>query len=251
MAKDGDKNLPLAQVQLPATQQLMTIIGHCVEADKGTEMIECLAKLQWQHEDRQAIKSFTDAFAAFQDEVPIIEKNEHVKYLDVDYWHSSIADIRTAVTGPLSNNGLSYRFEYPPSTDLNVIIVTCILAHRDGYSTSTTMSGPPDTSGKKSPLKAMLSTTTTLRRYTLIACLGLAETDDDVKGELAELPPAKEDGQYLSDEFFEKSLPSWQKQIESGKKTVNEVYEYVNKKKNRKFTDKQCEILNSLKVQAR
>jgi len=138
MAKDGDKNLPLAQVQLPATQQLMAIIGKCVEHDSGTEMIECLANLQWRHEDRQAIKSFTDAFSAFQDEVPNIEKNEHVKYKDVDYHHSSIADIRTAVTGPLSNNGLSYRFEYPPSTDLNVIIVTCILSHRDGHSTNTT-----------------------------------------------------------------------------------------------------------------
>ncbi len=65
------------------------------------------------------------------------------------------------------------------------IQVKCTITHVLGHSESTTLGGPPDTSGSKNQLQAIKSCWSYLRRTTLFSLLGLVdkdEVDDDGDG---------------------------------------------------------------------
>jgi hypothetical protein len=53
------------------------------------------------------------------------------------------------------------------------------VTHRDGHSEETSLASPVDTSGSKNAVQQIGSTVEYLRRYTLLAALGLATSKDD------------------------------------------------------------------------
>ena len=93
----------------------------------------------------------------------------------VKYSYMSLAALVDAVSGVLADHGFSH--SYIPSNTDREVVVTCRLTHRDGHSEECTMRAPPDTKGGKSPVQAISSTATTLKRQTMIALLGLATGD--------------------------------------------------------------------------
>lgn len=135
----------------------------------------------------EARREFEQAVANAKAEIPVIQKNRHVGFTSrkegaakTDYWHEDFAQVARTVDPILSKFGLSYRFE--ADQEGAQLSVTCILAHRAGHSTRTTLKAGNDVSGNKNPIQGVGSTATFLQRYTLKLALGLsASKDDDAK----------------------------------------------------------------------
>src|SRR5258708_431708 len=142
------------------------------DIDKVTKFVE------W-YEKREAKKLFEAAMKQFKANAPVILKNKRVHYPTkaggvVDYRHATLDHVCNEVTPALSAVGLTHSWKIAQDKDL--ITVTCIIAGF-GHSEETQMAGFPDTSGDKSPLKAVSSTVTHLHRYTLLPPCGLAATN--------------------------------------------------------------------------
>ena len=133
----------------------------------------------------EAIKSrqaFEAALADAKAEIPQIVKDRLVSYGEgnkkTSYKHEDLAGIAKQIDPILSKHGLSYRWR--TTSKLNEpVTVTCILAHRGGYSEENTLSAGRDDSGGKNAIQAIGSSLTYLQRYTLKGALGLAAAHDD------------------------------------------------------------------------
>lgn len=159
--------------ELPAATTPMAMIERAVASGASIETIEKLMALQERFEANQARKAFNEAISEAKARVrPVVRNREgHNSKRYADF-----AAIASAVDPILADLGLSYRFRTDQGGRINV---TCILSHRDGHQETTTLSGPPDTSGSKNAIQAIGSTLTYLQRYSLVQMLGLAASDDD------------------------------------------------------------------------
>lgn len=160
----------------------MAMISQAVANGASMEMIEKLMALQERIEAGQARKAFDAALAAAKAEIPVIRKNRHVGYATksgtTSYVHEDMGEIARTVDPVLARHGLSYRFQ--TVSEINQpIVVTCIVAHRDGHSERNTLTAGRDDSGQKNSIQQVGSTITYLQRYTLKAALGLAAAPDD------------------------------------------------------------------------
>jgi hypothetical protein len=210
------------------------LIALAVEKDLDIVKIEKLMDLEERWEKKQARKAFLDALSAFQAGLPEIGKRGLASYPHkqgegrTEFSFAKLEDIAAAIKPGLAIHGLSYRFEQTQETsesfDRQGITVTCIVSHRAGHSESTTMSGTPDTSGKKNPIQSVASTVSYLRRYTLTGALGITVggEDDDAQsaGDEADREPV---GEYYPQDRFEKFLPAWQEQILARGHTADQV----------------------------
>ena len=159
---------------LTPVELLRIAIEKNADIDKVTKFVE------W-YEKREAKKLFEAAMKQFKANAPVILKNKRVHYPTkaggvVDYRHATLDHVCNEVTPALSAVGLTHSWKIAQDKDL--ITVTCIIAGF-GHSEETQMAGFPDTSGDKSPLKAVSSTVTHLQRYTLLAGCGIAASNDD------------------------------------------------------------------------
>lgn len=164
----------------------MVLLNQAVAAG-NTELAGRLMDLYERWERNQAKQNFNIAFCAAKAEIPPIKKNRHVGFdsrkpggARTDYDYEDLAEIARTVDPILAKHGLAYRWQVSSKVG-QPIIVTCILAHRDGYSEENTMEGPRDDSGNKNALQQIGSAQTFLERYTLKASLGLATEDDDAR----------------------------------------------------------------------
>lgn len=148
----------------------------------SVEVLEKLMALHERWETNQARKAFDEAMAAAKAEIPVISKNREVDFTSskgrTHYRHEDLAEVVRTVTPILGRHGLSHRFR-ATSNPNEPIVVTCIIAHREGHSEEITLSAGRDDSGNKNSIQAVGSTLTYLQRMTLKAALGLAASDDD------------------------------------------------------------------------
>jgi hypothetical protein len=171
-------------IQPPARQQAATpmeMLQHALMNGASPEMMEKLLTLQERWEGNQARKAFDAAMAEAKSDLPVIVRNRAVDFTTqkgrTNYKFEDLAEIARAVDPVLTSHGLSYR--YRTKTENGQVSVTCIIAHRDGYSEETTLSAPHDLSGNKNAIQAVGSAITYLQRYTLKAALGLSVSHDD------------------------------------------------------------------------
>jgi len=168
----------------PVSLTPMTMIDRALASNATPETLERLLALQERWEANEARKAFDNAMAAAKAEIPVIVKNRQVSYDHKDgkdktsYRHEDLGAIASAVDPILAKYGLSYRY-HTVSEPNQPIIVTCIVAHRDGHSERNTLTAGRDESGKKNSIQAIGSTITYLQRYTLKSALGLAASYDD------------------------------------------------------------------------
>ncbi len=155
------------------------LLETAVSNGAGLDVIEKLMALQERHDAGQARKAFDAAMAEARADMPVIVKNQAADFGagKTAYKYEDLAAIAEAVGPVLARHGLSYRFRTGDTGQQ--ITVTCIVAHRDGYSEETSLSAPRDTSGSKNAIQAIGSAVTYLQRYTLKAALGLAASKDD------------------------------------------------------------------------
>lgn len=166
---------------VPASLTPMDMIDRAISSGASMEALEKLMALQERWEANQGRKAFDKAIAEAKAEIPPIFKNRQVDFTSAkgrtNYRHEDLAQIAATVDPILSAYGLSYRFR--TAQDGQIVTVTCILSHRDGYSEETTLSSAADQSGNKNHIQAVGSAATYLQRYTLKMALGLAASNDD------------------------------------------------------------------------
>lgn len=240
------------QVRIPATvtqeKQLMDLMKLAVRSEGGVEKLEKITAMHERYEKNAARKTFFDAMTQFQRSVSVIEKKGLASFDHKEgggttsYSYAKIEDIAAAIKKPLSDNGLSYRFEQSTEQSSSglFVTVTCILTHRDGHFEQAQMSGYQDASGKKNPIQQLASTVSYLRRYTLTGVAGLTVAEEDNDNSTGD-----NDEVYYPQEQFESNLPNWKNQIQSGKKTISQIIIFLDKKGARLSPD-QIKQINSI-----
>lgn len=151
-----------------------------IAIEKNADIEKVTKFVEW-YEKREAKKAFEAAMKQFKADPPVISKNKKVHYPTkaggvVDYRHATLDHVCEEVIPALSAVGITHGWKV--TQDKEFITVICVLTGF-GHSEETQMTGMPDTSGDKSPLKAMSSTVTHLQRYTLLSACGLAASNDD------------------------------------------------------------------------
>lgn len=169
------------EVYTPQPVTPMEMIQTALSNGSGVEVVEKLMALQERWEASRARRAFDAAIAEARAEIPPIVKDATVDFTTAkgrtNYKHETLSGIANAVDPILARHGLSYRFR--SRQEGQQLYVTCIIAHRDGYSEETTLCGPPDQSGNKNSYQAVGSAATYLQRYTLKLALGLSASNDD------------------------------------------------------------------------
>jgi hypothetical protein len=174
---------PLAPVVITPVELLQIAVEQGADIDKLSKLMD----LQERWEATQARKAFVVAKAAFQADAPALTKNKHVGFASsrggagTSYDHATLDNITATLAATLSINGLSYSWS-TEQDDKGAIKVTCILTHIQGHSERVALQAAADQSGNKNSIQAVGSTVTYLERYTLLAALGLATTDQDQDG---------------------------------------------------------------------
>lgn len=170
----------------------LTLIDKAIEKDIDVDKFAKLVDIVKMLENEKAKRDFYEALSNFQGEVPPIKKLSKVDmgYGKPKYNYAEFGEIVTTIQEPLKRHGLSYHFEIgnepvvvkgEKGEDIIVeyISVTCTVAHKGGYEKTTTMSVQKDVGAGKSNVQATGSTITYLKRYTLLALLGIGTADPD------------------------------------------------------------------------
>jgi hypothetical protein len=155
------------------SQSIMRLVEKAMDTPNfDVEKLNALLAVKERWEAGEAKKAYTQAMTEFKASAPVVTKDRDNKQYDSRY--TSIGNLVNTINPHLSRYGLSARWDIDQS---NGIRVTCVMTHRLGHSESTSMSGPPDNSGKKNPLQEIKSTITYLKAATFEAITGLASTD--------------------------------------------------------------------------
>ena len=156
------------------------------DPEVDVEKMERLIAMQRDVAAQQAKMAYTQAFAEMQGElpeIPKIGKSNTGRYAKFEH-------IQRAVRPILERHGFALSFRYPKGDGVGV---TAVLSHVEGHSEETTMFAPADTSGNKTGIHAMASTSSYLKRYTAAALLNIVAVDEDDDGASSEAPPPPED----------------------------------------------------------
>lgn len=183
--KTTDKNQPEILINYP--QRLIEL---AIEKGSDISQLEKLLDLQLKWEASRSRMLFYEAITKFQSELNVITKNKTVDFTTksgfrVKYNYSTLDSIIEQIKNPMSENGLSYRWEF---SDAETIAVRCVITHVSGHSEATTMKAASDNSGNKNDIQSKGSTLTYLQRYTLLGALGIGTAESDVDGHSQEQP---------------------------------------------------------------
>ena len=171
----------------------LTLIDKAIEKDIDVDKFAKLVDIVKMLENEKSKRDFYEALSNFQGEVAPIKKlsRADMGYGKPKYNYAEFGEIVTTIQEPLKKHGLSYFFEIGNEQPIVVkgekgediiveyISVTCTVAHKSGYEKNTTMSVQKDAGAGKSNVQAVGSTITYLKRYTLLALLGIGTADPD------------------------------------------------------------------------
>lgn len=215
----------------------MALISDAVSKSADVQSLERLMALKERWDAAQAKAAFNSAMSAFQAELPVIEKRGVVDFTSPKgrtyYEYARLEDIAHAIKPALKSSGLSYRFTQ--SQESSGVSVTCTVTHVAGHSESASISSSLDQSGGKDVIKAIASTISYLRRYTLTGLLGIVVggEDDDAGSRDAsnrQVSWVADHCDTYPDDQFNASFPQWSNAIKEGKKTPGQIIDYLSGK---------------------
>jgi len=160
------------------------MIPMAVEQGKDLDYIEKLMVLERRWKDDKAREAYFVALAEFKKQPLAVTKDKVNNQYNSRY--TSIGNLVNTVATAMAPFGLNARWDIDQSDGIKV---TCVLSHTLGHSESVSMSGPPDTSGKKNDLQQIKSTVTYLQSATFQSVTGVVSQDtidDDGNGAGAE-----------------------------------------------------------------
>jgi hypothetical protein len=139
---------PPADVFAPGDDPLMRLIERAVMTpDFDVLKLQSLFEIKERWEANQARKAFEVAITEAKAELPAITRNKAVSFgkdKGTAYRHETLDHIVETIQPVLEKHGLSFR--YRSDFQDGKVIVTCRIAHRDGYSEETSL---PSTPGRK------------------------------------------------------------------------------------------------------
>ena len=146
----------------------------------SVDQIERLLAVQERWSANEAKKAYDDAMAEFKKNPPNIKKRRQVDFENKSgsrtrYQYANHFDVTDPIIKALSQVGISHKWN--PDTSGGRVEIECVLTHKFGHSESTRMEGPPDHTGGKNPVQAIISTKTLLERHTLLAATGMSTED--------------------------------------------------------------------------
>lgn len=145
--------------------------------DVPIQKIEQMFALYQKVEADRARRAYDDAFAGMQTDIPVVERKGKAHNGMYGRWE----DIVERVAPVLSKHGFAISFRV--NTLDKALQVTCILSHRDGHREDTSYTLPLDTSGNKTPIQSVGSTTSYAKRYLACAMLNIATRGEDNNGD--------------------------------------------------------------------
>ena len=206
----GDNQPPAIQDE-PNLMQM--IYQAAKDPDFDADKMQVIVSMKNDMDDREAKKAFNSALVEFKKNPPRIIKNAagHTnKYATID-------SVARQLDPELFKFGLAFRLRTTKAED-NAVGVFCVLSHADGYSEESYMESAPDKSGTMNAIQGKGSTITYLKRYTLLAALGLAEQGEDDDGISAHMKKAVDETQVNTlQELIEKAETTAQKVCNSFK----------------------------------
>jgi len=258
-----------AQAMTPALQQQpqravvsttpSDLLRIAVEGGADIDKLERLMELQQRWEANEARKAFVVAMAAFKREPVEIYKRKEVGYKTKDgdfvgYKHAELSDVTDAIAPAMARHGLSFDWDIHQGN--GSITVDCVVTHVMGHSKKVTMTGAPDTSGKKNAIQQTASTITYLQRYTLLAATGMStKGEDDDAGGVDDQPGdqgtssanARATGkpsepQFYDQKKFDANKETWREMVKSGRKTAAAMIQFIESKGAKLSADQQNTI---------
>ncbi len=174
----------LAHAAVAPPSLLTTIADLARDPACDVEKLRALIAMQREVMAEQARIAFDAAMADAQAEmVPVLRSatNAHTKSR-----YARLEDIDNAIRPLITRHGFSLTFDNPDQT-VDGIVVTCAVAHRDGHVRSYKIAGARDDKGaqgnaNKTPIQAIGSTISYLRRYLTCMIFNIALTNDDNDG---------------------------------------------------------------------
>jgi hypothetical protein len=167
----------------------LTLLHTALTQGAGPEQLDKILGLVERYEANVARKAFAKALSAFHVDPPDILKNRIADRGNAGkYPYPTHDEVTFKVSEALAKHGLCHTWSYRQENGL--VYVTCRLMHEEGHYVETTLAGPPDTSGSKTPAQAIASVRTFFERYTLLGVTGLSsrqvgDEDDDANGRAA------------------------------------------------------------------
>lgn len=162
------------QSQSLVTTTSTDLIRFAIHNNASMDMLERLMAMKERDEENEARKAFHDAKAAFKQENIHVSKDKENKQFKSMY--TTIGNLVGTVSPFLGKHGLSASWDTKQPED-GRIIVTCTLTHRLGYSESTELIVPPDTSGAKNLIQQIKSAITYAKVVTFEDVCGIASSD--------------------------------------------------------------------------
>jgi hypothetical protein len=167
---------------------LMSFIERAAKDETfDVQKFEVLLRLQMEVSDKQARRAFNAAMAVAQSEMMPVIRTAQNKHLGNKY--AKLEDIDREMRPIYTRHGFSVRFGSAPSPREDDMRITCTVAHADGYSEENHLDAPSSVLGSQggrmavTPVQAVGSTITYLRRYLLTMVFNLVLEDDDDDGE--------------------------------------------------------------------
>lgn len=163
----------------PAPNSPIAMLQAAAAAGIGADQIREMLAIQREWEANEARKDFNIAFAKFKAEAIRVYKGTEIKDGPLKgKRHANLFDVVVASAAPLAKYGLSTSWKLTKD-EPTLMEVTCVLKHSAGHSESVSMSAAPDAGPGRNAIQARGSAKSYLERYTLMAILGLAATDQD------------------------------------------------------------------------
>lgn len=166
-----------AKPMAPVVAAGMELLRQSPSPEVFAATMDRLLAVQERYEANEARKAYAAAIVAVKRKLPSVvgydAENKHFGYR-----YATLAAIVDAVTGILSEYGLSVAWDastQPPG----MVTVTCRITHAAGHvETSSPMTAPVDAAKGKTGAQAVMSTTTTMRRVTLMNMLGISSGEE-------------------------------------------------------------------------
>ena len=153
-----------------------------------------LLRLQRDMQHDQARRSFNAAMSAAQAEMMPVIRTATNKHLGNKY--AKLEDIDREMRPIVTRHGFSVRFGSAPPPEPGWMRITCTVSHDGGYFEENYLDSPVTTTGSQggrmavTPVQAVGSTVTYLRRYLATMVFNIVLADDDDDGETMRSQPA-------------------------------------------------------------
>jgi hypothetical protein len=189
LAKIEERQTGLQPVAATAGMSPVVLAVLAQNPDAAT-LRECLA-IQREYDREDQRRQFVVAFHNLTKDLPrVLAHDKEVSFLTTHFTHTTIGAAVDAVVPHLVNHGFTHSWR-PGNTDKGEISVTCRLSHIGGHYEEVTLKSPPDAKLKNA--QAVMSTVTSLERYTLLGILGIVTKDmGEARGDEDEKPEPRQ-----------------------------------------------------------